>query len=429
MGKVDKEYKVWYSIKNTKKGAWINTNDLDLLQLIYTNRILTLKQLKRYGRYILNSPESTIKSKLKRWLSNDIVSLEYLSTLGKPAVSCYKISKYGFQILRKEGIIRDQELLKVTVKNIKQPSHYFGIQDVVIDTLIELKDKRTTISSTHPNYKTYTSSGPMLDKETIIIPDWKFETKEKRLINIEFDTGFQNLSKIKEKVYKYIELATKRPHEQHFVLFVVADNKSETYTTEYPANREKRIVNIKQLIGNNVANKIKNLHFYVCSAYRAPSIASNILKGIYPITLSDKENELELAMLSVLLNDDVNYTISPIEASEFYLNDVPEELYGDSHQTLMDHLKNKKYDVIFSFVEEGSVNALDRISYLETLISSKRTKREVEQVYALYLSTAARQNDVLPKVFKHTSFSQTQVWHYTNVDMPTLSNKAVRVLE
>lgn len=167
---------------NTKKGAWINSKDVELLQLIYTNRILTLKQIKRYGRYILNSPESTIKSKLKRWFSNDIVSLEYLSTLGKPAVSCYKIGKYGFQILQNEGVIDDEELLEVTVKNIKQPRHYFGIQDVVIATLIEMKDKRSDISSTHPNYKTYSSLEHMLNKETIIIPDWKIETTEKRIL-------------------------------------------------------------------------------------------------------------------------------------------------------------------------------------------------------------------------------------------------------
>ncbi|MEK4671071.1 replication-relaxation family protein [Niallia sp. FSL R7-0271] len=425
---MDNEHKVWYSIKHTKKGAWINSKDLELLQLIYTNRILTLKQIKRYGRYILNVPESTIKSKLKRWFSNDIVSLEYLSTLGKPVVSCYKIGKYGFQILQNEGVINDEELLEVTVKNIKQPSHYFGIQDVVIDTLIEMKDKRSTITSTHPNYKTYSSSENMLNKETIIIPDWKIATTDKKILNIEFDTGYQNLSKIKEKVDSYMELATTRPEEHHFILFVVADNKSETYTTEYPANREIRIVNIKQLIGNKVGNKVKNLDFYVCSAYRAPSIASNILKGIYPITQSQKESELELAMLSVQLNDDVDYTISPIEASEFYLSDVPDELYGDSHHAMVDHLNNKKLDVIFNIVEEGSVNAFDRLSYLETLISSKRMKREVEQVYALYLSTAAMQNDVLPKDFKHISFSQTQVWHYKKIDSPS-NNKVVRVLE
>lgn len=425
---MNNKHKVWYSFKHSKKGAWINSKDLDLLQLIYTNRILTLKQIKRYGRYILNSPESTIKSKLKRWFSNDIVSLEYLSTLGKPAVSCYKIGKYGFQILQNEGVIEDEELLEVTVKNIKQPSHYFGIQDVVIDTLIEMKDKRSNIRSTHPNYKTYSSSEHILNKETIIIPDWKIETTEKRILNIEFDTGYQNLSKIKEKVDNYLELATTRPQEHHFVLFVVADNKSEIYTTEYPANREIRIVNIKQLIGNKVANRMQNLDFYVCSAYRAPSIASNILKGIYPITQSQKESELELAMLSVQLNDDVDYTISPIEASEFYLSDVPDELYGDSHHAMVDHLNNKKLDVIFNIVEEGSVNAYDRLSYLETLISSKRTKREVEQVYALYLSTAAMQNDVLPKDFKHISFSQTQVWHYRKIDSPS-NNKVVRVLE
>lgn len=426
---MENEHKVWYSIKHTKKGAWINSKDLELLQLIYTNRILTLKQIKRYGRYILNSPESTIKSKLKRWFSNDIVSLEYLSTLGKPAVSCYKIGKYGFQILKNEGVIDDEELLEITVKNIKQPSHYFGIQDVVIDTLIEMKDKRTTISSSHPNYKTYSSSEHSLNKETIIIPDWKIETTEKRILNIEFDTGYQNLGKIKEKVDNYLDLATSRPHEHHFVLFVVADNKSETYTTEYPANREIRIINIKQLIGNKVANKITNLHFYVCSAYRAPSIASNILKSIFPIMESHKVSELELAILSVQLNDDVDYTISPIEASEFYLNDVPKELYGDSHYTLIDHRENKKSDVIFSIVEEGSVNALDRISYLETLISSKRTKREVEQLYVLYLSTASMQNDILPKNFQHTSFSQTQVWHYKKVQKPISTEEVVRVLE
>lgn len=213
------------------------------------------------------------------------------------------------------------------------------------------------------------------------------------------------------------------------MLFVVAENKSEIYTTEYPANREIRIVNIKQLIGNKVANKIQNLDFYVCSAYRAASIASNILKGIYPITQSHKESELELAMLSVQLNDDVDYTISPIEASEFDLSDdVPEALYGDSHYTMVDHLNNKKLDVIFNIVEEGSVNAFDRLSCLETLISSKRTKREVEQVYALYLSTAAMQNDVLPKDFKHISFSKTQVWHYKKMDIPS-NNKVVRVFE
>ncbi|MEY8742050.1 replication-relaxation family protein [Bacillales bacterium AN1005] len=426
---MDNEHKVWYSIKHTKKGAWINSKDLELLQLIYTNRILTLKQLKRYGRYILNSPEATIKSKLKRWLTNDIVSLEYLSTLGKPAVSCYKIGKNGFQILQNEGIINDEKLLELTVKKIKQPSHYFGIQDFVIDTLIEMKDRRSTITSAHPNYKTYTSSEHELNTETIIIPDWKMATKEKRILNIEFDTGYQTLSKIKEKVDNYTELATARSQEHHFVLFVVADNKSETYTTVYPANREIRIVNIKQLIGNKGANKIKNLDFYVCSAYRAPNIASNILKGIYPITQSHKESELELALLSVQLNDDVDYTILPKEASAFYLNDVPEELYGDSHHTLVDNLNNKKLDVIFNIVEEGSVKALDRIFYLETLISSKRTKREVEQVYSLYLSTAAKHNDVLPKSFKHTTFSQTQVWHYKKVDTPRINNKVVRVLE
>ncbi|RVT59529.1 hypothetical protein EM808_19750 [Niallia taxi] len=430
MGKVEKDQKVWYSVKYTRKGAWINTKDLELLKLLYTNRILTLKQIKRYGRYILNSPESTIKSKLKRWLSNDIVSIDYLRTLGKPAVSCYKIGKNGFHILRNERVIEDGELVEVNIKNIKQPSHYFGIQDVVIDTLIEMKDKLSIISSTHPNYRTYLSDETKFNKEeTIIIPDWKIETSEGRILNIEFDTGSQNLNRIHEKVDNYMELAKARPAENHFVLFVVADNRSEIYTTEYASTRETRVLNIKELIINKLAHRLENLHFYVCSAYRGSSIASNILKGVYPITRSHKESELELAVLSVQLNDDIDYTMEPREASAYYSNDVSEELYADSHFSVIDHVSNKKMDIIFKLAEEGSVDTLDKISYLETLISSKRIKREVDKLNVLYLSTAAMQNDVIPRDFQNTSFSQTQVWHYKKIPTPKPTNEVVRVIE
>ncbi|MDK8640741.1 replication-relaxation family protein [Niallia taxi] len=427
---MDKDQKVWYSMKYTRKGAWINTKDLELLKLLYTNRILTLKQIKRYGRYIFNSPESTIKSKLKRWLSNNIVSIDYLRTLGKPAVSCYQIGKNGFHILRNEKIIEDEELVEVNIKNIKQPSHYFGIQDVVIDTLIEMKDKLSTVSSTHPNYRTYLSCGTKLNKEeTIIIPDWKIETAEGRILNIEFDTGSQNLTRIHAKVDNYMELAKVRPAENHFVLFVVADNRSEIYTTEYASTRETRVLNIKELIINKLAHRLENLHFYVCSAYRASSIASNILKGIYPIKQSHKESEIELAILSVQLNDDIDYTMEPRDASVYYSNDVSEEFYADSHYSVIDHLSNKKMDFIFKIAEEGSVVTLDKLSYLETLISTNRIKQEVEKMNVLYLSTAAMQNDVIPKDFQNTSFSQTQLWHYKNIQTPKRTNEVVRVLE
>lgn len=204
--------RVWYGFDNEhekRKGAWINSIDLELLSLIWTNRYLTNKQLTKYGNQLFGYKGDSIQKKLKRWSNYAIVKIEYQSVLNKPPISCYYLGKNGINILKQEGIIKEEEKA-ININNyIRNSSHYLGIQDVVIDTLIALKSNRKNIISLHPNKDTYKNEVG----EPFIVPDWVFR-KGSRTLNIEYDTGLQTMTKIKEKIKNYIKLSKHKAEEE-----------------------------------------------------------------------------------------------------------------------------------------------------------------------------------------------------------------------
>lgn len=361
---------------------------------------------------------NTVEKKLRKWRDCKIVVPKGY-TKPPAAKIYYRIGKEGGIVLEKIGQIQDEsEVNSEDLSARRNFDHYFAIRDVVLLTMINLKKFKRNVSSLPPSEIPYYEIG-MEGTSPVVVPDWVL-TSEYGFLNIELDTGTENLTRLKEKIAKYVKYASQRSNEIHHVLIVVIDGNDEAlkYSNEIAKDRSGRISNLKEAIICSNAHVYSNLNFYVVTMSRAGEVGFKVLTGEYPYPADKRSNEINATLSLLELNHSFGYELEWLMDDDFYLADVNCTLYADGHYFFKGHTEQKSEVVLMKLMEEGSVKCLDQITYLNLLQTEKRFKRHVDKIIAIYRNNKELENDVFGKVLSHIHFCSSEQLGYNFEKLP-----------
>jgi DNA-binding PadR family transcriptional regulator len=391
--------------KGIKRAIWFTEQDIELLQMIWDFKNLSLYQIKYFCERLYGIKQSSIEKKLERWRDGDIViSREY--TKPPAAKVYYRIGDEGITVLEKIGKIKKGEKVFLDdLVNKRNYDHYFAVRDVALLSLIKLKRDSKDVTSFSPSEIAYYEKG-MEGISPMVVPDWVL-SNQYGFLNIELDTGTENLPKLNDKITRYFKYACQRSNEIHHVLLVVLDENDQAlkYITNIPRDRSGRIANLKDAIINLNAHIYPNLNFYVVPMSRVGEIAYKIMTGEYPSSADKRSVEINAVISLLELNDKVTFEIESVSENDFYLAEVKETLYADGHYNFKEVENQKSENILIKLMEAGSVKSLDEISYLNLLKSENRFKRKVDKILAVYRNYDELQSDVLGKVFHYVHFT------------------------
>lgn len=393
-----------YKFRKGRTGVWLTHKDIELMKLLWEHRILSLKELKYYSNALYGTKPVTLERKLQRWRDENIVTSKKYGDL----TVYYRLAKNGYFILEQEGEIAEGENhYKELAAPANQTDHYFGIRDVVIRSLVEMRKLHLSVTSISPADIPYVVK-TIDPKNPIIVPDWILKNTEHEFLNVELDTGNENLTAIEAKIEKYVKYAAHRPREIHYVMIVVMDNQDDffRYQKDFGLDRQGRIANVKKSVIRANAQVHSNLRFFVSPMSRAHHMAFNILTGQTQITDEKRSSEIEAIQSLLTMNSKFKYDIEHLNASDFYLPEVQPSLYADGHLLFKIESGNNNKIVLFKLMEEGSARCLDELNYLNSLRTEHRFKKEVDKIIGIYRSCAEFENDSLGKpIMQHVVFT------------------------
>jgi Replication-relaxation len=391
----------FFPTKNRKKRIEFKAFELDLLQLLYEHRILSLKQLKYYAKEMYGFNPKTLENKLHKWRDNLLVSSE---EYGKKT-RYYKILKKGIYILEQtERVDSGITLYKGLAAPDQNTDHFFCSRDVVIQTLVKSRKLKKTIHSIIPSSFKY-----MIEDTLSHIPDWVLVGKHS-VINIEVDTGNQSISSILiEKIKNYIKYAKLNPEENHNVVFVVIDNKHDyfSYIGKYAQNRQERVANIKKAVISQKVSKIGNLKFFAVTSSRAPNLLTSLVTGKYSYSNQERSMEINSIIELLKLNKRFNYDVERLNGDDFYTNEIDRTLYADAHLRITDDF-NIQENVLIKFMEEGSPIHMDGVFYLNQLKKDDFYKLRVNRILAFYSRDDELAFDSLGEGLEHVIFGSKE---------------------
>lgn len=385
-----------YFDKPRRKGVWLKERDIDLLRMLYIHGVLTKLQMYHYGTLVHQEKEDSMKRKFRRWRDKDI--LIYKKYGPKASKKLYfELGAKGYEVLLNQGVINEIPVPK-EIKFPKNKDHFIGLRDVVVKILAESRKAKKHIRSFTPYEYDYKRDEK--EENAFLRPDWILKTEDE-LFNIELDTGSEGHQKVKAKVESYVELAKLNPLENHHVFISVIDNVDEVFTyidDGYGLNRSGRVLNLKKVILDANAQIHSNLKFTVAQISRTHLIAKKWVLGDYGYSKEEAEKEINRLVSAMNQNATFNYTFDTfMDASDFYLPEVKESLYGDSHIQLKSVTDEEDKVMIVKLMKEGDVACMDELGYLNQLKRDGRFKTKVDFIVAIYQTNDEMEKDSLDK--------------------------------
>lgn len=386
-----------------QRGVNLSSADFELLFFIYKHRLVTLQQIQTYASAIMDIKEDSVRIKLIRWASYEIIE-EYKYHAKAKKISYYHIGSVGMRILNDHGWAQCSYFYKPG-NNLE---HWFGIQDVVVAIEKMLKVNQIEYSSFHSAENPYLDTN-YIQPKVLISPDWRITTVAGEL-EIELDRNTERLRVIQEKVKKYTVLSDQNPNQIFNVLFVVMDN-SVIYEKEHGKEKSRRISAIKGAIQNVAKWEQPNLNFYVTSSTCAPDLGFKILSEKYPLNGIMKSNEVDMAIqLLTEINKRFPYAATVSDKSIYYPNYIEHYLQADAHVTLTDKVSKVEKHLALIVMEEGNVNCWDRLKYLNLLVREAKFKKKIFKVIAIYLSKDEFSNDIIGENLENVLFGYSELW-------------------
>lgn len=211
----------------------------------------------------------------------------------------YRLNKRGYQLLVKEGIVREDDAQKVLVqsKRKKLPTIHTRAASYLANMIfLELMSEEKLDDFTHIRGSRHIHLGIAEETEKsdvlgLIVPDWVFERGD-TIVSIEVDTGSQRGEKINDKYRMYSKTAKhlKSIGKTLVVVFAVTDMSIMDFALGKDLrkeNRDKRIGSLKELFPL-YTEWPDNLHFYVATARRVPEIVARLLSNQEPAQSLDR---------------------------------------------------------------------------------------------------------------------------------------------
>lgn len=379
--------------KTKRKSLHLNDRDIALLKMLSIYDVLSKKELNYYSCNLYGDNEAALKKRLERWCAAKvIVSKVY----GPRKQLSYQLGINGKEIVE-EAVVKAKG---TSIKNVAIPrnkDHFFGLRDLMVKIHVEVERLGLSVQSYSPYELTFKKD----DQSSVLIrPDWIIKIN-KWHFNIEFDTGSESVAMILDKAARYAEWAKHKPNEYHHVLLTVIDNADTNFTyvhDDYGIERRQRVFNLKQAILDARAHIYPNLRFTVAQITRMPQIVRKLAMEAQTTEVSSSESEMSSCRLLLHHNQVFDYTLeSEMNPHDFYLYDVEPGLYGDAHLLLKQDNGSQKKAMIITYLSEGDVKVLDRLSYLNLLKEQGRFKVSVDYIVGVYSTKSEWKSDSIGK--------------------------------
>jgi len=388
------------------KGAYLSEDEFKMLRLLTEQKLLTNEQMHTFiSRKIKILPDS-LRRKLYDWAKYDIVvPSEYL--LGKKGRSynVYRIGKRGLNaLIDNEYLEEDKRKMRISkFDKLSNQTHFLSTQHLIIKTLAEL--------DFNENIKSISSANlPYLDSTVgnkLVIPDWILRKGDLHL-NIELDVGGEKKDILTEKLKGYITYCKQNPDQKHVVIFAVIDNSFPT--KEKFGERNGRIANIKSKFMNLNELHLNNLDVYVLPLYRAHKVASQILAGTLPLKASNKDHEITTAKRLLEVNSYFDYNIEEIDLDDIYPYDVESYMYADKMLRISNTSNTYSETILLVMMEEGLVQNLDRLNYLNILSKEGRLKIKVDKIVGIYRTEEEIEHEPLKVISSRILMASVNEW-------------------
>ncbi|MDN4493089.1 replication-relaxation family protein [Ureibacillus aquaedulcis] len=264
--------------KGNRQRLELSTIDLHVLAFLEQQRMLTVQQLYQVSTILFKQEmkDYSFKNRLRKWEEYKLIRSDFYNNgFDGERFKYVCIGSKGIDVLMEQKILdptyNKQKIYKFNQK--KNIIHYLATQQAALNILFILNRKILMsldgkvrkygmvynmnlfshppsafpyeewipdIRNFHQHNKgayhskvakymshSHSSSQQSGKTMTIVKPDWIIRlkpNKEKELfINIELDTGSEQIDTLVEKVFNYAILAENNPSEQHYVCFIIAD--------------------------------------------------------------------------------------------------------------------------------------------------------------------------------------------------------------
>lgn len=400
--KRNQDYKFYI---NRNRCLILKDKDVEILQLLAIHGVLTKKQLNYYSCTIHGQNEVALKKKFERWRDAKVL---VSGVYGEKKRLYYQLGPNGKEILVNLDLFNLDQIKEVSVPRNKD--HFFGIRDIVIKILVELRQSNIEGISYSPYslvYKEEEASG-----RVVVRPDWIIKAGG-QYYNIELDTGSEGMASIRAKIEKWIQLAKLRPNENHHVLFTVIDNVDSALAymfDDYGVKRNSRVLNLKKMVLTLNAHSYPNLKFTVAQISRMHLIAKRWINRDYMNHADILQEKANLIRHDLTLNPTFKYIAEMhIDPNEIYYYDVDPSLYADANVLLRSAKTNETKVMMIKVMHEGDVYTLDRLGYLNLLKRQNRLKRKVDYIVGVYKTDEELKKDVLDKFENVVLLSEKQL--------------------
>ncbi|MBU8908066.1 replication-relaxation family protein [Desertibacillus haloalkaliphilus] len=409
------------SIANNRRGVWLSALEIDLIKILLNNRFLTTKQIIYFLVQCGNNfNENSIRNRLFKLESIGFIdSYEYVLGNDGFIFKYYQVTKKCVDCLVEEGLILDSfssyKAISMGANSItKYIEHTFSINEIVIRTLVtnRLENDDGTlgykVESLSPHkYVYWDNKNP---SSRLIVPDWIFK-KENRFVNVEVDSGSEDIKELELKVLAYIKLLDQRPNENHTVLIALMDDSIPTRS--YRMNRNKRISNIRDSL--NKLDKLRRSHLevYVVQLERAHRLVDQLLYDSDSIKYDKSylKNEIKKIVEAVSQNDHFHFDFRLWGGSDEYIDKLNHHLSPDGIVEVVEPRTGQSEKWVLLMMREGHNMSLEKLSFLHKQMVTGSYPFLVDRLLCIYETPGELSSDNIGKTFKGVLFSD-----YKNLD-------------
>ncbi|PGT82215.1 replication-relaxation family protein [Bacillus sp. AFS040349] len=397
-----------YYFGPSRKGVKLTEIDFLFLKVLSQQKLLSTKQAHTFYDSHGGFNYYSVLKKLKKWEKYDIVYTHKYS-LGQKGFNYnyYRIGTKGIEILVDGGIL-SSDWLKVEIRrfsHVKNIDHFIGTQEIALRTLLQLTEQGISFDSISPFDSPYFDKSEPSTK--LVVPDWIIKT-DNLFFNIELDTGSEKTNMIIEKIKNYITLCKQNPSQKHVILISVIDDSIPTRFS-YGEDRKRRVGRLKKSLLFNRDLHIPNLSIYILPLSRSFKIGHDVFEGYKPYSLAETSSGVELVrQVLETYNPSFEYKFKELLNEDVYTNDVPKDLYADQVFEVSNYAGTFSQTLFLIQMDEGNVQTLDRLNYLQWLISEGRLKTQSNKVLAYYTEEGELQHDVIAHAYEKVLLVDTQ---------------------
>lgn len=399
-------------INKDRRGVILKDNEINMLLILFKQKLLTSKQLQRILEIENGNPYRNFIRRLGKFCKYNLL-VKQERAFGKNGFRFYyyRLGTEGAKMLLDLKLITKSEYEQLITRpatvDLRGLEHYLATQEIALHGILNTTVEQ--VESINPFSEPFLEEGK---DEFLIIPDWILRINGNHYIHIEMDTGAETLNVLQDKLVRYKKLAQQMSTFKHSIIYVSLDDSFNTRF--FYGDKVRRTGNMKQQLLKEKTDHIPNIDVYVVPMRRTEELMKNIIKHNGNIFHAEKHRmncEFAAKLISEF-NEVFSYTFHPIE---------DEEVYYTSEQINNKYRADKLYElrregnivienVAFVLMNEGYLFSLDRLDYLSNLFKLQNTKKPIDRIIAVYKDSIEMEEDTWGELYKNVWIGETSTW-------------------